>query len=145
MLKICIGERMSGSVIGSGYYSIPTLVLARRCYFVLTTLINKFIQAILAISELVSRTRVTEGSPIERSAHYILDLMPPQRFLGGGYSIPTIALANISQLVMTKLTDFSSNCVSGGLRMVLLTVSLPEISGHGYLHKMLRNVWAHNG
>ena len=23
--------------------------------------------------------------------------------------------------------------------------SLPEISGHGYLHKMLRNVWAHNG
>ena len=42
--------------------------------------------------------------------------------VGGGYSIPTIALANISQLVMTTLTEFSSNCLQGGLQVVLLPV-----------------------
>ena len=124
---------MSGVVIGGGYYSVPTLVLASKCYFVLTTLIYKFIQIVRAISESVSRTQSTGESPMG-SGHYILDLRPehgrerrtsrrtPGDFIGGGYSIPTIALANISQLVMTTLTDFSSNCAYGGLRVVLWTV-----------------------
>ena len=132
-------KAMSGVVIGSGYYSIPTLVLARRCSFVFTTLVYKFMQIlVLAISNFVSKTRLTRrgGSPIGTDGHYILDLMPARhsrerrtpgyfigRLVGGGYSIPTIALANISQLVMNTLTEFSSNhCLQGGLRLVFLPV-----------------------
>ena len=130
-------RKMPGVVIGDGYYSIPIVALARTFYGVLTVLVYQCIQIVRvitrAISESVSSTGYsTAESPRGRGAgHYILDLMPENDrerrrtrsyFIGGGYSIPTIALANIIQLVMTTLTELSSKCVHGGLQMVLLTV-----------------------
>lgn len=124
---------MPGLFIGA-VYSIPSMALARVCCFVLAfvlTIILKLLYVrVRSLQEIIQTPTLTSSS----SGHYILDLRPeytqhggtrkrstPSRLIRGGYFIPTIALANTSQILLTTSRELSSKCLYS-LRVALLTV-----------------------
>lgn len=120
-------NRIAGMFSASAY-SIPTIALARICYFVLVILPYKWFEVVQAVLPTPSCNR----SP-ERRSHYILDLMPKEQaeeyqtterrsrasgcIIRGGYCVPTMALANVCQ----KLTEISLKCLYS-INAPLLTV-----------------------
>ena len=134
-------------------YSLLTVCID-TIYAVCTVLIKfscKCFEIVRAILQTTSKsvslkTQSTKKPLAEGGRHYILDLRPetdsrprkhkddqerrrrkscPLTF--GGYSIPTIALANVSQLAMTTLTKFSYSCVNIIVEMVLMVIGATQL------------------
>lgn len=111
----------------SGGYLIPTMALARICSFLITMLI-KLLYAVYTCVTALRQVIPGAVSPMvgkspNEPGHYIFDLRPEygritefrtrrrilDRFIRGKHVIPTILLANVSQLLLST----SKECLYG--------------------------------
>ena len=135
---------MRRSLVDGGYL-IPTIAPVKLTSFVLTALTNFFywcLQCLLTISGATRALATARKSKLsdQYKRHYILDLRPEHEateklvtsggsFLPfrGGYLIPTIALANISRLLVTTMTQLTTKCLYMPQQVLLTVLSATQL------------------
>ena len=142
---------MRRSLVGGGYL-IPTIAPVKLTSFVLTALTNFFywcLECLLTISGARALATARKSKlPDQYKRHYILDFRPelgPEHeateklvtsggsflpFLGG-YLIPTIALANVSRLLVATMTQLTTKCLYTPQQVLLTVLSATQLGVRG--------------
>ena len=145
---------MPRSLVSDGYL-ISIIALVKVTSLVLTMVTNLYnwcrecLQTTPRDRALTSPGRKTRNSPQQYECHYILDLWPEREATkkkrrlerstsGGGfipflrgYSFPTIALANISRLLVATLTELTTKCLYYPQEVLLTVLSATRLGMRG--------------